>query len=44
MVELDLRTADEVWCRNATDRRELIGRGFAPERVRAVRVPVDPWP
>ena len=44
VAELDLRTADAVWCRNATARRELIGRGFAPECVRAVRVPVDRWP
>jgi hypothetical protein len=44
VAELDLRTADEVWCRNHAARAELIARGFAPERVRAVRVPVRPWP
>jgi hypothetical protein len=42
--ELDLRSADEIWCRNRAARAELVARGFDPERVRAVRVPVEPWP
>jgi hypothetical protein len=42
--ELDLRSADEIWCRNRAARSELVARGFDPERVRAVRVPVEPWP
>jgi hypothetical protein len=43
VAELDLRTADAVWCRNRAAREELIRRGFAPDRVRAVRVPVERW-
>jgi hypothetical protein len=42
--ELDLRSADEIWCRNRAARSELVARGFDPERVRAVRVPVETWP
>lgn len=41
--ELDLRTADAVWCRNRAARAELIGRGFAPERVEVRRVAYARW-
>ena len=37
---LDLRAADEVWCRNQTTRRELLRRGFSAERVHVRRLPV----
>lgn len=35
---LDLRAADEIWCRNQPTRRELIRRGFGAERVRVRRL------
>ncbi len=37
---LDLRTADEVWCRREASRRALIRMGFRPERVLVQRVTV----
>ena len=39
--ELDLRTADLVRCRNQATRRELVNRGFAAERIRVERWPVE---
>jgi hypothetical protein len=38
--QLDLRTADAVWCRNRAARADLIARGFDPARVEVRRVPV----
>lgn len=41
--ELDLRTADEIWCRSSAAREALVSRGLAGARIRVVRVPVLPW-
>jgi hypothetical protein len=31
--ELDLRTADEIWCRNGTTRKQLAALGFESARI-----------
>lgn len=36
--ELDLRTADELWCRDQHARQHLIALGFAPEAVSVRRL------
>ncbi len=35
---LDLRTADELWCRNQADRKHLVDLGFAPGTVSVKRL------
>jgi hypothetical protein len=39
--ELDLRTSDEVWCRNREARNRLLLQGFAAERVRVRRLALN---
>jgi hypothetical protein len=41
--ELDLRTADELWCRNRACAKRLADAGFDPSRVVVKRRRVNPW-
>lgn len=36
--ELDLRQADEIWCRNIPTKKELVSRGFEEEKIVVKRV------
>jgi hypothetical protein len=41
--ELDLRTADELWCRNQACAHQLVDAGFDPSRVVVRRLQRKPW-